>query len=49
MVLGGNNPGTLFSGHGGITQMEQRNVKYLNQLVEHTKGMVPTVGQKQHL
>lgn len=49
MTLGGNNTSTLFSGHGGITQMEQRHVKYLNQLDEHTKGIVPTVGQEQHL
>lgn len=49
MILGSNNPDTLFSCHGGITQTEQRNVKYLNQLVERTKGMVPIVGQEQHL
>ena len=48
-MLGGNNLSTLFSSHGGITQMEQRNVKYLSQVVENTKDMVPIIGQEQHL
>lgn len=48
MALGSNNSNTVFSSQGGITQMVQRNVKHLNQLVECAKVMVPAVGQEQH-
>lgn len=48
MALGSNISNILFASQGGITQIVQRNVKHLNELVECMEVMVPAVGQELH-